>query len=53
MLLRIFNAFTLVGIAIFYFPKLHTRAEGISRLEILKKIDYSGGVASIIGLTLL
>lgn len=39
--------------ATFILPKAHTRADGFSRRDILKKIDYVGGVLSIMGLTLL
>ncbi|EME87107.1 uncharacterized protein MYCFIDRAFT_97314, partial [Pseudocercospora fijiensis CIRAD86] len=49
----IYNAITLVGLAIFYFPRAHVRAEGMRFKQVLKRIDYVGGFLSITGLTLL
>ncbi|OCK81189.1 MFS general substrate transporter [Lepidopterella palustris CBS 459.81] len=49
----IYNGVTALGILFTYFPHNHTRAEGFSHRAILKKIDYAGGLLSIIGLTLL
>lgn len=48
----IYNAVTLVGLALFYFPHAHTRAEGMGFAAVAKRIDYVGGALSIIGLTL-
>jgi hypothetical protein len=49
----IFNGIVGLGLLITYFPKAHTRADGFSRRDVLKKIDYIGGFLSITGLTLL
>lgn len=46
------NGLALAGIAIFYFPESQTRAHGKAAREILKKIDYVGGVLSISGIVL-
>ncbi|KAG9202805.1 hypothetical protein G6514_004059 [Epicoccum nigrum] len=48
----IFNGIVGLGLLITYFPKAHTRADGFSRRDVLKKIDYIGGFLSITGLTL-
>ncbi|EXJ70682.1 uncharacterized protein A1O5_05672 [Cladophialophora psammophila CBS 110553] len=48
----IWNAVWFTGIAITYFPKSQTRARGVSRRAVLKRIDYIGGLLSIIGLVL-
>ncbi|KIY02373.1 uncharacterized protein Z520_02511 [Fonsecaea multimorphosa CBS 102226] len=48
----IWNAVWFTGIAITYFPKSQTRARGVSRRAALKRIDYIGGLLSIIGLVL-
>ncbi|KAF1352677.1 hypothetical protein EJ07DRAFT_168801 [Lizonia empirigonia] len=48
----IYNGIVGIGLLLSYFPKAHTRADGFSRRDILKKIDYVGGVLSIMGLTL-
>lgn len=48
----IYNGVTAIGLAVTYFPHAHVRAEGFSRQEILKRIDFLGGALSIIGLTL-
>ncbi|KAF2211094.1 hypothetical protein CERZMDRAFT_43939 [Cercospora zeae-maydis SCOH1-5] len=48
----IYNAITLVGLAIFYFPHAHVRAEGMRFTQVAKRIDYVGGLLSIIGLAL-
>ncbi|KXS97771.1 hypothetical protein AC579_8823 [Pseudocercospora musae] len=48
----IYNAITLVGLAVFYFPHAHVRAEGMRFQQVLKRIDYVGGFLSITGLTL-
>lgn len=51
--IRIYNGITGVGLALVYFPHNHARAKGHTKAEILRKIDYVGGLLSIIGLTLL
>ncbi|KAF1814529.1 MFS general substrate transporter [Eremomyces bilateralis CBS 781.70] len=48
----IYNGITGLGLLFTYFPNHHTRADGLSRRAILAKIDYIGGLLSIIGLTL-
>jgi hypothetical protein len=48
----IYNGITAVGLAVTYFPHAHVRAEGFSRGEILKRIDFLGAILSITGLTL-
>jgi hypothetical protein len=48
----IYNGITGFGLAVTYFPIAHVRAEGLSTMAILKRIDYVGGVLSITGLTL-
>ncbi|KAH6632971.1 major facilitator superfamily domain-containing protein [Boeremia exigua] len=48
----IYNGIVGLGLLFTYFPKAHTRADGFSRLAILKKIDYLGGFLSVTGLTL-
>ncbi|KAI8935345.1 hypothetical protein NX059_007930 [Plenodomus lindquistii] len=47
-----FNGIVGIGLAFSYFPHNHTRAEGFSRMAILKRIDYIGGILSVTGLTL-
>ncbi|KAH7083029.1 major facilitator superfamily domain-containing protein [Paraphoma chrysanthemicola] len=47
-----YNGVVGLGLLFTYFPHNHTRAEGFSRMAILKRIDYIGGVLSITGLTL-
>ena len=49
----IFNGVTLVGLVTLYFPKTHPRMEGMSKMDIIKRIDYVGAVLSIVGVTLL
>jgi hypothetical protein len=49
----IFNGIVGLGLTFTYFPHNHSRGEGFSRMAILKRIDYVGGVLSITGLTLL
>jgi hypothetical protein len=46
------NTVSFIGIGAFYFPTSQTRAHGQSAKEILKKIDYVGGLLSITGLVL-
>lgn len=48
-----YNGIVGLGLLCTYFPHNHTRAEGFSRMAILKRIDYIGGALSIGGLTLL
>ena len=49
----IYNGITLVGLAVFYWPHGTRRADGLRKIEVLKRIDYVGAVLSIVGLTLL
>ncbi|KAK3717409.1 hypothetical protein LTR37_005798 [Vermiconidia calcicola] len=48
----IYNAITTVGLLFTYFPHAHVRAEGMSTMDVIKRIDFVGGGLSIIGLTL-
>ncbi|KAF2643569.1 MFS general substrate transporter [Massarina eburnea CBS 473.64] len=49
----IYNGAVGLGLLFTYFPHYnYTRAEGFSRRAILARIDYVGGVLSIMGLTL-
>lgn len=48
----IYNAITLVGLVLFYFPQGRRRADGMSRMAVIKRIDYVGGFLSIVGLVL-
>lgn len=48
----IYNGITAIGLLFTYFPHAHVRADGFTRSEILKRIDFIGGALSIIGLTL-
>ena len=48
----IYNAITLVGLALFYFPHAHVRADNMRFSQVAKRIDYVGGVLSITGLAL-
>ena len=47
------NAVVFIGLAATYFPKAHPRAEGFSKRQILKDIDYVGALLSIVGITIL
>lgn len=49
----IYNGITTVGLAVFYHPHTHARAQGYSKKAVLAKIDYVGAILSIVGLTLL
>jgi hypothetical protein len=49
----IYNGITGIGLAVFYHPHNHARAQRYSKRAILEKIDYGGGFLSIVGLTLL
>jgi Fungal trichothecene efflux pump (TRI12) len=46
------NGLSFAGIAVTYFPHSQTRAKGAAAKQILEQIDYFGGFASIVGLTL-
>ncbi|KAI1628072.1 major facilitator superfamily domain-containing protein [Exophiala viscosa] len=48
----IWNGIVFVGLATTYFPKSHARLEGMSRRQILARIDYLGAILSIVGITL-
>ncbi|OQV07082.1 hypothetical protein CLAIMM_11566 [Cladophialophora immunda] len=48
----IYNGVCFVGIALTYFPRATRRGGGATKMQILKSIDYVGGLLSIIGLTL-
>jgi Fungal trichothecene efflux pump (TRI12) len=49
----IYNALAFIGIAVSYFPvKYHARVAG-ARREIIKNIDFIGGLLSIAGFVLL
>ena len=50
---RIWNAAAFIVMVFTYFPHSHPRASGMSRRDVLKKIDYLGAALSIVGLTLL
>ena len=50
---RIWNGIVFVGLLTTYFPRSHPRLEGMSRAQILARIDYVGAVLSIVGITLL
>jgi len=47
-----FNGIVGIGLLFTYFPHNHTRASGFSRIAILRRIDYLGGVLSITRLRL-
>ncbi|KIW37708.1 uncharacterized protein PV06_10339 [Exophiala oligosperma] len=49
----IINGIVTVGLIFTYFPKAHPRTQGQSKRQIIKDIDYIGGLLSITGLTLL
>jgi len=49
----IYNGIVLVGLVCTYFPQTHPRMEGMSKLDVAKRIDYVGAVLSIVGLTVL
>jgi hypothetical protein len=48
----IYNGLTALGLLVTYFPQAHVRAEGFTKREILKRIDFLGAFLSITGLTL-
>jgi len=50
---RIWNVIVFIGLATTYFPKSHPRLEGLSKKQILGRIDYLGAILSITGITLL
>ncbi|KIY03036.1 uncharacterized protein Z520_01502 [Fonsecaea multimorphosa CBS 102226] len=47
------NGIWWIVLFVVYFPESQTRAKGMAAKAILKKIDYVGGVLSIMGLTLI
>jgi hypothetical protein len=50
----IYNGIFFVGMLLFYFPDSHLLRKGtVSRRELAKRIDYTGGVLSITGVLLL
>ncbi|KAK1044528.1 hypothetical protein LTR12_018045 [Friedmanniomyces endolithicus] len=51
--IRIYNGIAVAGIAIFYYPESNLRGYGLSRSQIVKRIDFGGAFLSISGLTLL
>jgi hypothetical protein len=50
---RIVNGLVTIGLTLTYFPKAHPRTQGLSKSQIIRNIDYVGGVLSIVGVTLL
>ncbi|KAI9370659.1 fungal trichothecene efflux pump [Aspergillus egyptiacus] len=48
----VWNGLGLVITALFYFPPPRVNSEGLSRLEIIRRVDYLGGFLSIAGLIL-
>jgi len=50
---RMVNGIVAVGLIFTYFPKAHPRTQGQSKRQIIRDIDYIGGVLSITGVTLL
>ncbi|KIW45798.1 uncharacterized protein PV06_04152 [Exophiala oligosperma] len=49
----IFQGIALLGAALLYFPSKHSRLVGLARKDVIKNIDYVGGLLSLAGLTLL
>ncbi|KAH0829251.1 putative major facilitator superfamily transporter [Fonsecaea pedrosoi] len=49
----IYQGIALVGVALLYFPSKHSRLVGLRRRDIIRDIDYIGGLLSLAGLTLL
>jgi hypothetical protein len=49
----IWNAVVFVGLATCYFPKAHPRMGGMSKVAILKQIDYIGAILSTVGICIL
>ncbi|KIW98275.1 uncharacterized protein Z519_01859 [Cladophialophora bantiana CBS 173.52] len=48
----IWNGIVFVGLLTTYFPKSHPRLQGMSKKQILARIDYIGAILSIVGITL-
>ncbi|KAK1043777.1 hypothetical protein LTR74_018395 [Friedmanniomyces endolithicus] len=48
----IYNGIAVAGIAIFYFPESNLRGYGLSKSQIIKRLDIGGAFLSISGLTL-
>lgn len=48
----VWAAIGLVIVAIFYFPPPRVNSQGLSKMEVLKQIDYLGGILSIGGMLL-
>jgi len=48
-----YNGVVFVGLVVTYFPKTHPRMEGMSKMDVAKRIDYVGAALSIVGLTIL
>ncbi|KIW77617.1 hypothetical protein Z517_10063 [Fonsecaea pedrosoi CBS 271.37] len=48
----IWNGVVFLGLLTTYFPKAHPRLEGMSKQQILKRIDYLGAILSVVGITL-
>ncbi|KAB8075682.1 fungal trichothecene efflux pump [Aspergillus leporis] len=46
------NGFGLLITALFYFPPPRINSEGLSRREVISRVDYVGGFLSIVGLIL-
>jgi len=48
----VYNGITLLGLLLTYFPHAHLRTEGLSKMSVIRRIDFLGGLLSITGLTL-
>jgi len=46
------NHLLVVLTAVFYFPPPRVNSQGLSRAEIIKQIDYVGGLLSVSGMIL-
>lgn len=49
----IYQGIAFVGVALLYFPSKHSRLVGLRRRDVIRDIDYVGGLLSLAGLTLL
>ena len=49
----IYQGIALVGVTLLYFPSKHSRLVGLARRQVIREIDYMGGLLSLAGLTLL
>lgn len=49
----IWNAVVFLGLATCYFPKAHPRMAEMSKMAILKQIDYVGAILSTVGICIL